>query len=70
MSRITLIPCETEKYCEWSTGGKYALVGKTSGDIHMIFVSHSYENAKVIRDSYTKIMKDAGYDIMKVKEYQ
>jgi hypothetical protein len=68
MDRITLIPIDNELQYVWSTGNKYALVGKTSRDIHMIFVSHSYENAKVIRDSYTKIMKDAGYDIMKVKD--
>jgi hypothetical protein len=68
MDRITLVPCETEKYCEWSTGGKYALVGKISGDIHMIFVSESLYKAEAVRDAYTKIMKDSGYHIMKVKE--
>lgn len=68
MDRITLIPIDNELQYEWSAGVRYALVGKTSRNIHMIFVAHSYENAKEVRDSYTKIMKDAGYDIMKVKD--
>jgi hypothetical protein len=68
MSRITLIPIDNELQYEWSAGVRYALVGKTSGDIHMIFVAHCYEKAKDVRDSYTKIMRDSGYHIMKVKE--
>ena len=68
MSRITLIPIDNELQYEWSAGVRYALVGKTSGDIHMLFVAHSYEKAKEIRDNYHRIMGDAGYDIMKVKD--
>jgi hypothetical protein len=69
MTKITLIPCDNELQYEWNEGIRYALVGKTSGEIHMIFISNNYENAKVIKDTYRKIMCDSGYHIMKVKEY-
>ncbi len=68
MSKTTLVPIDNEFQYEWSAGVRYALVGKISGEIHMIFNANSYEKAKEIRDSYHKIMKDSGYHIMKVKE--
>jgi len=66
MSKITLIPIDNELQYEWIEGVRYALVGKSSDEIHMIFVAYNYDDAKAIRDSYTKIMRDAGYHIMRV----
>ncbi len=65
---ITLIPCNNEVESEWTEGLKYALVGKTSEETHMIFVVSSYWQATEVRDSFTKIMKDSDYEIMEVKE--
>ena len=64
---IKLIPIDNEIEREWFSEYRYALVDKGSDFIYMIFVAYNYNEAKAIRDSYTKIMKDEnGYDIMKV----
>lgn len=67
---IALKPIETEstKY-EWVPSiQKYAIVGKSSECIHMIFAAHSINQAFEVLHDYEATMQDAGYNLMMVDQ--
>ena len=71
--RIKLKPISPEmndyKWCSASLiHKKYALVGRNSQQIHMMFLSPSLIQAKDICSHYNDTMDDAGYDLMVVDE--
>lgn len=52
----------------WSGARKYALIGQSSGQIHMIFDAVCEDQAKEVLLAYDKVRKDAGYELMEVEE--
>lgn len=52
---------------EWDGGKRYALVGKMSGYIHMVFNAWDIDQAMEIQRLYEKMRDDAGYELMEVK---
>lgn len=53
---------------EWDGGKRYALVGKMSGYVHMVFTAWDVEQAMDIQSLYEKVREDAGYELMEVEK--
>lgn len=53
---------------EWDGGKRYALVGKMSGYVHMVFCAWDLEQAMDIQSLYEKVREDAGYELMEVEK--
>lgn len=66
---MKLRPVETpsEHYDFADTGTWYALVGRASGYVYMVFDAHNVQEAERVRLLYSDQRKDSGYDLMRVE---
>lgn len=53
---------------EWDGGRRYALVGKMSGYVHMVFTAWDLDQAMEVQSFYEKVREDAGYELMEVEK--